>query len=272
MPFRLLFIGDVVGEAGCTAAQDLVPALRQELELDAVIINAENSAPSGRGITPDSSSVLLSVADFLTLGNHAFDIEGVGELLDWEPRVIRPANVDKGLPGRGWGTFRTNGVCVGVANVQGRVFMRQNLRSPFKAADQAVAGLRDLGAELILVDMHAEATSEKQAMGHHLKGRLQALVGTHTHVPTADAQILPGGTAYVTDVGMTGAKESIIGFDRQAFLGLFLGEKLSGLGVSRGSAALNAVLIEMDAESRRATGIKHVYKDAKAANQDSHDR
>jgi len=120
--------------------------------------------------------------------------------------------------------------------------------------------------------VHAEATSEKQAMGHHLKGRLQALVGTHTHVPTADAQILPGGTAYVTDVGMTGAKESIIGFDRQAFLGLFLGEKLSGLGVSRGAAALNAVLIEMDAESRRATGIKRVYKDADAANQDSCDR
>jgi calcineurin-like phosphoesterase len=162
-------------------------------------------------------------------------------------------------------------VCVGVANVQGRVFMRQNLRSPFKAADQALAGLRDLGAELILVDVHAEATSEKQAMGQHLKGRLQALVGTHTHVPTADAQILPGGTAYVTDVGMTGAKESIIGFDRQAFLGLFLGEKLSGLGVSKGSATLNAVLIEMDAESRRATGIKRVYKDAKAADQDSCD-
>ncbi len=272
MSFRLLFIGDVVGEAGCAAVQALVPALRQELELDAVIINAENSAPSGRGITPDSGSALLSVADFLTLGNHAFDIEGVGELLDREPRVIRPANVDKSLPGRGWGTFQANGVCVGVANVQGRVFMQQNLRSPFKAADQAVAGLRDLGADLILVDVHAEATSEKQAMGYHLEGRLQALVGTHTHVPTADAQVLPGGTAYVTDVGMTGAKESVIGFDRQAFLGLFLGKKLSGLGVSRGSAALNAVLIEMDTESRRATYIERVYKDAKATNQDSCDR
>jgi metallophosphoesterase (TIGR00282 family) len=204
---------------------------------------------------------LLSVADFLTLGNHAFDIEGVEEFLDREPRVIRPANVDKGLPGRGWGTFQANGACVGVANVQGRVFMRQNLRSPFKAADQAVTGLRDLGAELILVDMHAEATSEKQAMGYHLEGRVQALVGTHTHVPTADAQILSGGTAYVTDVGMTGANESVIGFDREAFLGLFLGKKLPGLGVSRGSAALNAVLIEVDTESLRATGIERIYRD-----------
>jgi 2',3'-cyclic-nucleotide 2'-phosphodiesterase len=138
--------------------------------------------------------------------------------------------------------------------------MRQKVHSPFEAADRAVAGLRAFGADLILVDMHAEATSEKQAMGYHLEGRLQALVGTHTHVPTADAQILPGGTAYVTDVGMTGAKESVIGFDRQAFLGLFLGKKLPGLGVSRGSAALNAVLIEVDAESRRATGIERVYK------------
>ena len=261
MPFRLLFVGDVVGESGCAAVQALVPALRQELELDAVIINAENSASSGRGISPDSGSALLSVADFLTLGNHAFDIEGVEEFLDQETRVIRPANVGEGLPGRGWGTFQANGVRVGVANLQGRVFMQQNLRSPFEAADQAVAGLRALGADLILADVHAEATSEKQAMGYHLEGMLQALVGTHTHVPTADAQILPGGTAYVTDVGMTGAKESVIGFDREAFLGLFLGKKLPGLEVSRGSAALNAVLIEVDAESHRATGIERVHRD-----------
>jgi calcineurin-like phosphoesterase len=132
--------------------------------------------------------------------------------------------------------------------------------------------LRAAGADLILVDMHAEATSEKQAMGYHLEGRLQALVGTHTHVPTADAQILPGGTAYVTDVGMTGAKESVIGFDRETFLGLFLGQEFPGLGVSRNPAVLNAVLIEMDAESHRATGIKRVYQDAIAANQDSCDR
>lgn len=261
MSFRLLFIGDVVGEAGCTVVQSLVPALRRELELDAVVVNAENSAPSGRGITPASSSALLSEVDFLTLGNHAFDSEGAEELLEQEPRVIRPANFDEGLPGCGWGTFQANGLCVGVANVQGRVFMRQNLRSPFEAADQAVVELRSAGADLILIDMHAEATSEKQAMGYHLEGRLQALVGTHTHVPTADAQILPAGTAYVTDVGMTGAKESVIGFDRESFLGLFLGKELPRLGVSRGSAALNAVLIEMDAKSRQATSIERVYKD-----------
>ena len=126
----------------------------------------------------------------------------------------------------------------------------------------AVNDLRDSGADLILVDVHAGAKSEKQAMGYHLEGRLQALVGTHTHVPTADARILPGGTAYVTDVGMTGAEESVIGFDRQAFLGLFLGKKLARLEASRGTAVLNAVLIEVDIESHRATSIERVYEDA----------
>ena len=262
MRFRLLFIGDVVGKAGCAAVQTIIPTLRRELELDAVLANGENSAPSGRGITAESGSALLSVVDFLTLGNHAFDAEGAEKYLDREPRVIRPANLVEGLPGRGWGTFEArDGVRVGVANVQGRVFMRQGSHSPFEAADQAVAALEASGVDLVLVDMHAEATSEKQAMGYYLRGRLQALVGTHTHVPTADIQILAGGTAYVTDVGMTGAKESIIGFDRQGFLGLFLGKELPGLPVSRGSAALNAVLIEMDIESRQATSIERIYKD-----------
>jgi len=256
-----LFIGDVVGEAGCAAVRSLVPALRQELELDAVIVNAENSAPSGRGITPDSGSVLLSVANFLTLGNHAFDVEGSEKFLDCETRVIRPANMDENLPGHGWGTFKANGLCVGVANVQGRVFMQQNLHSPFEAADRAVANLRTSGADIILVDMHAEATSEKQAMGYHLEGKLQALVGTHTHVPTADARVLSGGTAYVSDVGITGGKESIIGFDREDFLGLFLDRRPARIGVSKGPAELNAVVIEVDVESRRATSIERVYRE-----------
>ena len=259
--FRLLFIGDVVGEAGCAAVRALVPALRRELELDAVIVNAENSAPSGRGITLDSGSGLLSVADFLTLGNHAFDAQGSEKFLDCEPRVIRPANIDDSLPGYGWGTFKANGLCVGVANVQGRVFMKQNLHSPFEAADRAVANLRTSGADLVLVDMHAEATSEKQAMGYHLEGKLQALIGTHTHVPTADARVLSGGTAYVTDVGMTGDKESIIGFDREDFLGLFLEKRPARIGVSKGPAELNAVVIEVEVESRRATSIERVYRE-----------
>jgi 2',3'-cyclic-nucleotide 2'-phosphodiesterase len=259
--FRLLFIGDVVGEAGCDAVRALVPALRRELELDAIIVNAENSAPGGRGITSDSGSVLLSVADFLTLGNHAFDAQGSERFLDREPRVIRPANFDDSLPGQGWATFEANGLRVGVANVQGRVFMKQSLHSPFEAADRAVANLRTSGADLILVDMHAEATSEKQAMGYHLEGKLQALVGTHTHVPTADARILSGGTAYVSDVGMTGGKESIIGFDKEDFMGLFLERRPARIGVSKGPAVLNAVVIEAEVESRWAVSIERVYRE-----------
>jgi metallophosphoesterase (TIGR00282 family) len=262
--FRLLFIGDVVGEAGCAAVQALVSALRRELGLNAVVANAENSAPQGRGITAESGSALLSVVDFLTLGNHAFDAKGAEEYLDREPRVVRPANLDKGLPGRGWGTFEAGGgVRVGVANVQGKVFMHQDSRSPFEAADRAVAELEASRADLILVDVHAEATSEKQAMGYHLEGRVQAVVGTHTHVPTADARVLPGGTAYVTDVGMTGSIHSIIGFSKEDFLAFFLGRRPSRIGVSEGSASLSAVVIEMEVESRRAISIERVHRERK---------
>ena len=174
MAFRLLFIGDVAGEAGCAAVRSLVPALRRELELDVVGANGENSAPAGRGVTAKRGSDLLSVVDFLTLGNHAFDAEK--EYVDQEPRVIRPANLGGDLPGRGWGTFEVAGVRVGVANVQGRVFMREILHSPFEAGGEAVAALEAFGTDLILVDVHAEATSEKQAMGYHLEGRAQAVV------------------------------------------------------------------------------------------------
>src|ERR671916_77844 len=186
MSFRLLFIGDVVGEAGCDAVRALVPALRRELELDAVIVNAENSAPSGRGITASSGSDLLSVADFLTLGNHAFDAQGSERFLDETDRVVRPANFGEKDPGLGLGIFEAGGVTVGVTNVLGRVFVERTRLSPFEAADLAVEELKARGADLVLVDSHAEATSEKQALGHYHDGRAHAVFGTHTHVPTAD--------------------------------------------------------------------------------------
>lgn len=258
MTFRLLFVGDVVGDAGCSAALDLVPRLRERLELDAVVVNAENSAPGGRGITPESGSALLSVADFLTLGNHAFDARRHEGFLETEERVVRPANFDKSLPGRGWGIFNAGGVTVGVTNVLGDVFVERTSISPFKAADRAVAELESLGADLVLVDVHAEATSEKQALGYHLAGRAHAVLGTHTHVPTADLRVLPGGTAYATDVGMTGCDESIIGFDREDFLGLFLGERRRISVATSGPVTLNAVLIDFDVEGRRAVRVEAV--------------
>lgn len=258
--FRLLFIGDVVGDSGCAAVRDFVPQLRRELALDAVVANGENSAPGGRGISAESGAELLRFVDFLTLGNHAFDADD-GTFLEAEPRVVRPANLRQGAPGRGWGTFEADGARVGVANVQGRVFLDGDLRSPFAAADRALDDLGSSGADVVLVDVHAEATSEKQALGRHLAGRAQAVVGTHTHVPTADLDVLSGGTAYATDVGMTGDPAGVIGFNGDQFLGLFLGERLPGLSVAKGPGDLNAVLIEVDIKERRAVSIERVRRE-----------
>ncbi len=262
MSFRLLFIGDVVGEVGCAAVKALLPTLRQELEVEAVIANGENSAPQGRGITPESaSSLLLSGVDFITLGNHAFDAHEGKEFIDQEPRVVRPANMDGGLPGKGYGVFEAGDVRIGVGNVQGRVFMREELPSPFSAADRAVGALEKEEADIILVDVHAEATSEKQALGYYLAGRVEAVVGTHTHVPTADAKILSGRTAYMTDVGMTGSSESIIGFDKEQFMDLFLGRRWAQIDPgSEAPIQLNGALIELDVESRRAVSIEHIQR------------
>lgn len=261
MTIRLLFVGDVVGEIGCAAVSDLVPRLRETLELDAVVANAENSAPGGRGITQESGSALLSVVDFLTLGNHAFDAEGYEAFLESEDRIVRPANFAKGLPGRAWGLFEAAGVTVGVTNVLGEVFIERRSLSPFEAADRALAELEVRGADLLLVDAHAEATSEKLALGYHLAGRAHAVLGTHTHVPTADLRVLRGGTAYATDVGMTGSRDSIIGFDREDFLGLFLGERRRISVASDRPAVLNAVVVDLDPEERRALRIEAVREE-----------
>ena len=256
-------MGDVVGPSGCAAALDLIPRLREELALDAVVVNAENSAPTGRGISAESGAALLEVADFLTLGNHAFDVKGHERFLENEERVIRPANFDGRHPGRGWGAFEAGGVRVGVANVLGKVFIDRTKKSAFEAADEALADLRDR-TDLVLVDAHAEATGEKQALGYYLAGRAQAVLGTHTHVPTADTQVLSGGTAYASDVGMTGCSESVIGFDQDDFLGLFVQNGRGGRrGIqvkTRGPVILNAALVEFDGEGRKATGIEPVRK------------
>ena len=261
--FRLLMVGDVVGDAGVVAACEAIPRLRRQLRLDAVVLNAENSAPSGFGVTPQSAQTLLSVADFLTLGDHAFDQDAIGPFLDGqeEVRVVRPTNAGADRPGRGWAIFEASGVHVGVANVQGRVFMREEVASPFEAADRAVEDLHAAGAHLILVDFHAEATSEKQALGFHLAGRVAAVFGTHTHVPTADARVLAGGTAYVTDVGMTGVDDSIIGFDRQRVLTLIAGRGNPGPPVpAEGPTRLDAVLLEAHPRSGEALSVQRVFE------------
>jgi 2',3'-cyclic-nucleotide 2'-phosphodiesterase len=259
--FRLLMVGDVVGEAGVVAACETVPRLRRQLRLDAVVINAENSAPSGFGVTPESAEKLLSVADFLTLGDHAFDQDDIGPFLDSQERVVRPMNAGADRPGSGWGIFEASGARVGVANVQGTVFMGEEVASPFEAADRAIEDLQVARNHLILVDFHAEATSEKQALGFHLAGRVAAVFGTHTHVPTADARVLPGGTAYVTDVGMTGVDDSIIGFDRRRVLTLIAGRGDPGPPVpAEGPTRLDAVLLEAHPGSGEALSVVRVFE------------
>jgi len=258
--FRLLFIGDVIGSVSCSAVQVLVPDLRRELRLDAVIVNGENSAPNGFGIIGDGMRTLLSVADFVTLGDHAFDQGESGTLLEQESRMIRPLNFVDKQPGRGWGLFEASGVRVGVINLLGKLFMRPDVTSAFEAADLAVNELKNAGAQLIIIDMQAEATSEKQAMGWYLAGKVTAVLGTHTHTPTADERILPGGTAYISDVGMTGGVDSIIGFNK-SFLQVFLGGKRSELLLPAGEPIrLDAVLIEADPVNGQAIAIERVRR------------
>jgi 2',3'-cyclic-nucleotide 2'-phosphodiesterase len=259
--FRLLFIGDVIGPTGRSAIQTFVPELRRELRLDAVVANGENSADNGFGITIPIAESLLGIVDFLTLGDHAFDQEEISAFLDRDTRIIRPFNFEGDKPGRGWGTFRVGDVTVGIANLLGRLFMRPAVQPPFAAADRAVPEMKAAGANCILVDMQAEATSEKMGMGWHLDGRATAVLGTHTHVPTADLRILPGGTAYVSDVGMTGGRDSIIGFDRVRFLDFMAGDRSRPPVPAGEPAHLDAVLIEIDTASGRAVGVERVARE-----------
>jgi metallophosphoesterase (TIGR00282 family) len=239
---KLLFVGDVVGGVGRRALAALLPGLRESYQPDWVVVNGENAA-GGVGITEKTARELLELgADAITLGNHAYRHREVYEYLDRESRVVRPSNYPKGSPGRGHTVVERDGRSLAVANLSGLLFM-EAVRSPFAEADALVAELRDR-ADHILVDMHAEATSEKVAMGWHLDGRVTACVGTHTHVPTADARVLPGGTAYVSDVGMTGARGGVIGVKRELAIERFLTLTQVKFETAEEDPWLNAVLIE----------------------------
>jgi metallophosphoesterase (TIGR00282 family) len=252
---KLLFVGDVVGGIGRRTLAALLPGIRDRHEPDFVIVNGENAA-GGVGITQKTARELLELgADAITLGNHAFRHREVYDLLDREERIVRPANYPKGSPGRGYTVLERDGVRLGVVNLSGLVFL-QAVRSPFAEADAVLAELGD-GPDAILVDIHAEATSEKVAIGWHLDGRVTACVGTHTHVPTADARVLPGGTAYVTDVGMTGPRGGVIGVKREQALERFIALTNVRFETSDDDPWLNAVLVEADGDGR-ATAIEQL--------------
>ena len=257
---RLLFIGDVVGRAGRAAVLERLPDLRARWKLDCVVVNGENAA-GGFGLTEAICDDLLQAgADAVTLGNHSFDQREALVFIARQPRLVRPANYNKGTPGRGAALVETKaGARVLVVNLVGRVFMGL-ANDPFEAAEREIGACPlGVGCDAAIVDMHAEASSEKQAMGHFLDGRVSLVVGTHTHVPTADHRILAGGTAFITDAGMTGDYDSIIGMDKDEPVRRFL-ESTPGskMEPALGAATLCGVAVETDARTGLAVTVAPV--------------
>jgi 2',3'-cyclic-nucleotide 2'-phosphodiesterase len=256
---KLLFVGDVVGKLGRQTLRALLPGLRERHAPDFVVVNGENAA-NGVGITSKTAREILDAgADAITLGNHAYRHTEVYEYLDREERIVRPANYPKGSPGRGATVIANGALKLGIVNLSGTLFLGA-ARSPFAEADAALADLRGK-TDHVLIDMHAEATSEKVAMGWHVDGRATACVGTHTHVPTADARVLPGGTAYCTDVGMTGPRGGVIGVARELALKRFLTMTNVRFDTSTEDPWLNGVLVEAG-DDGRATAIQQLLEPA----------
>jgi metallophosphoesterase (TIGR00282 family) len=252
---RLLFVGDVVGAVGRRGLERTLPGLLRDHEPDWVVANGENVA-GGTGITEKTAKAMFAAGvDVITLGNHAYKHREVYGYLDREERVVRPANYHRANPGRGHTVVERDGRRLAVISLSGTVFL-DAARSPFAEVDLILSELRG-GADHVLVDFHAEATSEKVAMGWYLDGRVTACVGTHTHVPTSDARVLPGGTAYVTDVGMTGPRGGVIGTKREQALERFLTQMPVRFEVSDDDPWFNAVLIEAG-EDGRASRIEPV--------------
>lgn len=254
---NLLFIADVIGSPGRDVVQGLLPDLRRRLDADLVVCNGENSA-GGFGLTRDSGTALFEAGvDVLTGGNHLWDRKESLSYLAEEERLVRPANLPPGTPGQGYRVVKTeDGTPVGIINLLGRVFMKE-VDCPFRAVDQAIAALQGQ-CQVILVDFHAETTAEKVAMGWHLDGRVSALMGTHTHVQTADERVLPKGTAAISDAGMTGGFDSVIGMDRAAALRRFLTLLPERLNPAAGDLRMNAVLVRIDPASGKAHSIQRL--------------
>ena len=252
---RLLFVGDIVGSPGRHAVESLLPGLRERHEPDFVVVNGENSA-GGLGITSKIARNLYRIGvDAITLGNHTYRHAEVYDFLDSDDRIVRPANYPKGNPGKGHTIVEKDGMRLAVVNLSGTVFL-DAARSPFAEVDAILAELRGK-ADHVLVDFHAEATSEKVAMGWYLDGRVTACVGTHTHVPTADARVLPGGTAYITDVGMTGPRGGVIGVEKELAVKRFLTMMPVKFETASDDPWLNGVLIEADGDGR-AVSIEQI--------------
>jgi hypothetical protein len=253
---NILFVGDVVGRLGRKTLQALLPAIRQETEAEVVVANGENAA-GGRGLTVATADELFAAGvDVITSGNHVWEMREIYPILDSESSILRPLNYPPGVPGRG--VLVAHGAAF--INLQGRTFMGVDADCPFRAADKALESLQDV--RVIIVDMHAEATSEKAALAWYLDGRVSAVIGTHTHVATADARILPKGTAFVTDAGMVGPRDSIIGVQVRPVIERFLTQLPIRFGpVENGPAILNSVLIDVDETSGHAERVVRIDRE-----------
>lgn len=256
--FRILFVADVVGHPGRDAVKAILPPLKKEVAPHLTVVNGENAA-GGFGLTAKIAAELkASGADVITSGNHVFaQKEFVAELPDLQ-NVLRPANYPPPAPGQGWCVVEADGHKALVMNLIGRIFL-DSLDDPFRAADAILAAHPDV--KVVFCDMHAEATSEKTAMGWYLDGRASAVVGTHTHIPTADARVLPGGTAYVTDVGMVGPRDGCIGMDKNVVIQRFLTGVPNRFVVASGTVTFNSVLVTISPSSGRATSIQRIDRE-----------
>lgn len=256
---RILFIGDIVGEPGRRAVKELVPRIGRSQSLDFIIANGENLA-GGSGITPGLAKEIFGAGiDVMTSGDHVWKRPELLEYIDSDVRLLRPANYPPNTPGFGHTVIESgSGTKVGVINLLGRVFM-QPLECPFRAAREAVAKVKDQ-ARIIIVDMHAEATSEKIALGWYLDGMVSAIVGSHTHVQTADEKILPGGTAFISDAGMTGPFNGVIGRKKEQILQRFLTQRPVKFEMADGDIQLHGVILDIDDKTGRANSIKRVQE------------
>jgi len=254
MLLRVLAVGDVCSEVGLDCLHRHLRSLKKLYEIDFTVVNGENAA--GLGLLPRHAQELFDAgADVITLGNHTWDKRQIADYLDQSPYILRPANFSPRVPGRGFGVYEgPRGLRIGVMNLMGRFQLDSNLSSPFDMADRIIAG-EGKKADILLVDFHAEATSEKGAMGWYLDGRVSAVWGTHTHVPTADQQILPGGTGFVTDLGMTGPIRSILGVKPEISINRFLGGMPVRYEAGPAPGKVNAVRFVIDTDTRRCVEV-----------------
>jgi metallophosphoesterase (TIGR00282 family) len=254
---KILIIGDIVGRPGRNMVKEHLSRLKQKYNASFVIANGENAA-GGNGITEKNvQELFMGGVDFLTLGNHTWDNKDIFNFIDSEERIIRPANYPEGTPGRGYQVVQwERGINIGILNLSGRTYMNP-LDCPFKTAEKLIPIMRN-EARIIIVDFHAEATSEKMSMGYFLDGKVSVVVGTHTHIQTADERILPQGTAYITDLGMTGPYDSILGVEKEAVIRKFVTQLPTRFQVAKGPGMINGVFVEIDEKTGKSLRIERI--------------